>query len=127
VVSAQICTERTLHLQGNELQEEVVDRRGDVALLLGKVAKLSEDEVSRVQKATVLVSKIQENKEKFLRDILNMTDESNKQSKSLCKGVGEILRRGRETCSSLKESIDGALSTLIGKLLYYVYLYSFLR
>jgi hypothetical protein len=32
----------------------------------------------------------------------------------LCEGVGEMLKRGRETCSSLKESIDGALITLVG-------------
>jgi hypothetical protein len=62
-----------------------------------------------------LVSEIQGKKEKLLIDISNMTDESQRQSESLCEGVGEMLRRGRETCSSLKKSIDGALTTLIGE------------
>lgn len=32
-------------------------------------------------------------------------DHSKVQSALLCEGVGEMLKRGRETCSSLKESI----------------------
>ena len=52
----------------------------------------------------------------FLTIILSSSvEESKVQSTHLCTGVSEMLSRGRETCSALKISIDGALSTLIGK------------
>lgn len=35
----------------------------------------------------------------------------------LCAGVGEMLSRGRHTCAALKSAIDGALVTLLGKMI----------
>mmetsp|Transcript_3037 Transcript_3037/g.3174 ORF Transcript_3037/g.3174 Transcript_3037/m.3174 type:complete len:1094 (-) Transcript_3037:19-3300(-) len=114
VVEAQVLTESTLHVQGGVLQDEVLSRREEIGILLGKVLRLSDSESERIKKSETFVGELDGSKVLLLEGILNMADHSKGQSVLLCEGVGEMLKRGRETCSSLKESIDGALITLIG-------------
>jgi hypothetical protein len=39
VVEAQVLTESTLHIQGGVLQDEVLSRREEIGILLGKVSR----------------------------------------------------------------------------------------
>ena len=52
-----------------------------------------------------------------------ISEQSKEQSVHLCTGVSEMLTRGRDTCSLLKQSIDGALNTLIGTNLFSIVLF----
>jgi kinesin family protein 11 len=114
VVSAQVETEMALHSQGDDLQREVSSRREDVGLLLNKVDRLVTKEVQRVRETQLFVGEIDVKKSALLEDLTTVVTSSKEESRTLCDGVTEMLAKGRNTCTTLKQAIDGALSTLIG-------------
>jgi kinesin family protein 11 len=114
VVGEQISTEEELQIQGNNLQNEVIDRRENVSSLFGKVDRFAEKENLRLIESSSFVTEISSSKSNLLDSLNELRKLSSEKSGSLCNGVSEMLEKGRTTCSTLKTSIDQSLSTLIG-------------
>ena len=114
VVEEQVLTEEALSAEAMELQTELVTRRGDMDNLLGKVDRLVAMEKERVKAAENFSAELNMNCSSLLSIVTRVTDRNTSESSELCEGVAGMLTKGRDTCATLKDSIQGALSTLIG-------------
>lgn len=113
VVGEQVRTESTLHNQGSVLQEEVRARRTDVDGLFGKISRCASAESSQQKCVVDMIAALKRSKEEMDRETSVFGVEAEKHSALLRAGVTTMLEKSRQTCDSLRQSIDGALNTLI--------------
>jgi kinesin family protein 11 len=114
VVAEQSSTEKSLLVDGAEMQSVLDSRYMEVEKLIVKVDKLEEKEVQRLNEVNSFVQQLQCNNSTILTRIESYSTTSKHHSQSLCEGVSQILVNGMGTCNSLKQSIDQALTILIG-------------
>jgi len=113
VIGEQTATEGALTRQGGELQSEVALRRNERDALLGKVDRLVNQERERLNSAQRFVGAVSTGKRELLTGVSDMLSQNQQHSAELCDGVMLMLRKGKDTCASLKGSIDSALSVLV--------------
>lgn len=107
-------TEKVLYQTGYEIQDDLKARHVDLEKLVDKVEKLSEQETKRLETVHKFVDDLSRTNLALLDEISAFSSDSNEHSTKLCQGVDQIIYRGKDTCSSLKESIDKALKVLFG-------------
>lgn len=110
----QVVTEKVLYQTGYEIQDDLKARHVDLEKLVDKVEKLSEQESKRLETVHKFVDDLNRTNLALLEEISAFSSESNEHSTNLCQGVDQIIFRGKDTCSSLQESIDKALKVLLG-------------
>lgn len=115
IVSEQSATERFLAVTGTDMQEDLKGRCADLEKLLSKVDNLSRQEVDRMKRTGDFVERLSSSGAGLIEQLSLFSAESSQHSSSLCLGVEQILLRGKDTCSSLKTSIDQALTVLVGE------------
>lgn len=114
VVAEQVTTEKSLFETGNEIQEDLKARHGDLDKLIEKVEGLTRQETERLATVRSFVDRLSKSNFTLLEQISSFSSESNEHSSMLCQGVDQILVRGKDTCTALKGSIDQALTILMG-------------
>jgi hypothetical protein len=107
-------TEKVLYQTGYEIQDDLKARHVDLEKLVDKVEKLSEQEIKRLETVHKFVDDLSRTNLELLEEISAFSSDSNEHSTKLCQGVDQIIFRGKDTCSSLQESIDKALKVLLG-------------
>ena len=113
VVSAQVDTESTLLEQGGQFASEVMARRADRENLLAKVERLVNGEELRQQEVNRFVSALEGRQGRLVQEVGSLVEHNAAQAAGLCDGVRGMLTQSRSTCSSLQQSIDVALATLM--------------
>eukprot|EP00605_Chrysophyceae_sp_TOSAG23-4_P002869 GSChrysophyteH1.ASY1.ANO1.3160.1 assembled CDS len=115
VIGEMDTTEEGLLRTGNELQDEVAQQRSDRTKLFTKIDKLKSNDQSRLEKTNTFVSSVMTETDSMCASVSSMLANNEEQSAKLCNGVNEMLSRGRDTCSSVKDCIDGAVQKLVDK------------
>jgi len=113
VVDEQSSTETRLSALGQQLLSEVALRRSERDALLGKVDRLVSKEQERLASAAEFVGLVAADKESLASGVSAVLAANQQQSAALCEGVMQMLHRGKDTCATLKASIDGALGVLM--------------
>ncbi len=115
VIGEMDTTEEGLLRTGNELQDEVAQQRSDRTKLFTKIDKLKSNDQSRLEKTNTFVCSVMTETDSMCASVSSMLANNEEQSAKLCNGVNEMLSRGRDTCSSVKDCIDGAVQKLVDK------------
>jgi hypothetical protein len=110
----QVVTEKVLYQTGYEIQDDLKARHVDLEKLVEKVEKLTEQESLRLATVHKFIDDLNKTNLTLLEEISAFSSESNEHSTMLCQGVDQIILRCNNTCSSLQESIDQALTVLLG-------------
>jgi predicted transcriptional regulator with HTH domain len=100
--------------QATGLGEEVVTRRTEVDLLLGKVDRIFVIENQRSQMSRDFARQLDSSRLNISSVLKEISEKNSGEESVLTDGVVEMISSGRSTCSKLKESIQVSLSTLIG-------------
>ena len=112
VVSEQTDTEHRLLQGAQTLQSELLERRSEVCILLQRVDQHSEIERRRVSEAESFLSTLCVRNQALLAEVEAMVQTNGVSSKQLCNGIIDMISRGQNTCSTLTQAIEEALSTL---------------
>ena len=112
VVIEQSVTEADLTTMGSSLMEIVSSHRDDISHLQDKVQRHCDMEIQRVTQADCFQSEVIQLQSSLVNEVTAMKEKTSLSTTEMCGNVDNLLRRGKETCSSLQMAIDGALGTL---------------
>lgn len=113
VVGEQCVTETGLTDIGTDFVSRITGHRSDINLLHDKIDRHSSMEVQRIDEADSFQNEVVTLQNILIKEVTGMKKSNKSESQALCAGVGDLLDRGKDTCSSLQVAIDGALGVLV--------------